>query len=80
MQIRSNFFTKQAEAGIPISFGHISQYLIVGTVFFYNIKYILNGGGVAQFHGYRIARFSRSEGFFGFIVRGIPVNRLGKYF
>src|SRR5258708_29649093 len=45
MMVRSNGLSKENQARISVSFGHISQHLIVGTVFFQDIKSVLNGAG-----------------------------------
>ena len=70
------FFSKKDERGIVCSVGYITHHLIVCSVFFNDIKNMLDRRWIAHFEWNRISIFAGASGFFFFRIRRISVHHL----
>ena len=76
MLIWCYIFTKKNKIGISVTFRHITQYLVVGTVFLNDIKNIFYWRCITYFHGNRISCSTFRYHLFFFSIRGIIINSL----
>src|SRR5262249_39117167 len=75
--VGSNLAPKDGQAGIPVAFGQIAEYLIVGAVLFDDVDDVLNGRPGADLAGHDGRRIRRpSFGQKRIVIRSVGYDHL----